>query len=399
MSGPPQDDPLAQLQPISALTPQPIEWLWRYRLALGKLSLLDGDPDQGKSLVALDLCARLTTGRPMPDGTPGPGVANALLLQAEDSAEDTVLPRLKVLGADIDRIFIWVLRTAQDRPLRLPADLDLLEQALRRSDARFLVIDPVMAFLDSSVFANSDQSVRRALDPLALILERCRCAGLMVRHLNKDGGTRALYRGGGSIGLQAACRTSWLIGRDPNDAATRVLAQEKNNTAAPQPSLAYKLVGEPDAPPTLEWLGASPWTADQLLAAAAAAPTPRDRARDFLAAFLKDGPRTSHEVWTAALANDQTKITTRRAAEKLSIRFQRVYKDGVRRTSGSCPARSCRRAPRASTTRFSACSPSRKRSSRGRARSMKATRISVAPGAGVANADTQLMLAPIPPAP
>src|SRR5262249_34693517 len=161
-----------------------------------------------------------------------------------------------------------------------------------RADARLLVIDPVMAFLDSTVLANSDQGVRRALAPLARLADLQRCAVLLVRHLNKQFGQHALYRGGGSIGLLAACRTGWLLGRDPQRPERGVLTQIKNNLAAPQPSLAYELTTHAERPPTIAWLGPCPWTAAQLLAAAGArAPAPeRDRAGEFLRAFLIDGP-------------------------------------------------------------------------------------------------------------
>src|SRR4051812_36822909 len=88
----------------SRLIPRRLSWLWPGRLALGKLAMLDGDPGLGKSLLALDLCARLSTGRPMPDGSPGPGVCNSLYLNAEDDGRDTIQPRLLALGADLNRI-------------------------------------------------------------------------------------------------------------------------------------------------------------------------------------------------------------------------------------------------------------------------------------------------------
>src|SRR5437762_3142182 len=94
------------LCPISQLTPRPVSWLWPGRLALGKLAILDGDPGLGKSLLALDLCARLSTGRPMPDGSAGPGVCNSLILNAEAGAADTIRPRLQALGADLERVFV-----------------------------------------------------------------------------------------------------------------------------------------------------------------------------------------------------------------------------------------------------------------------------------------------------
>ena len=83
------------VRPVSQLTPRRVAWLWQNRLALGKLALLDGDPGLGKSLVALDLCARLSTGRTMPDDSPGIGLANSIVINGEDGPADTILPRLQ----------------------------------------------------------------------------------------------------------------------------------------------------------------------------------------------------------------------------------------------------------------------------------------------------------------
>src|SRR6516165_5515280 len=168
---------------------QPVTWLWPERLPLGKLVIMDGDPDLGKSLLMLDLCARLSTGRQFPDGRPGPGPANALVLSAEDTAADTIVPRLQRLGADRQRVFVWQReRDDEDWPWRFPSHADRLDEALARSDARLAVLDPIMAFLDESVLCASDQSVRRALSPLLRLAEKHRCALLMHRHLSKRGG-------------------------------------------------------------------------------------------------------------------------------------------------------------------------------------------------------------------
>src|SRR5947199_2428072 len=106
MSASPPDDLSSCLRPASRLAPRSVTWLWPGRLALGKLAILDGDPGLGKSLVTLDVCARLSTGRPFPDGSPGPGVGSALILNREDGAEDTIRPRLQALGADLARVFV-----------------------------------------------------------------------------------------------------------------------------------------------------------------------------------------------------------------------------------------------------------------------------------------------------
>src|SRR5439155_15801283 len=118
-------------------------------------------------------------------------------------------------------------------------------------------LDPLTMFPDPGVCTHYEPSIRRALEPLARLAEARRCAVLFVRHLNKLGGGRALYRGAGSIGLVAVCRSAWLVAADPEAPARRVMAQVKNNLAPPQPSLAYEVRAADGAPPAVAWLGPS----------------------------------------------------------------------------------------------------------------------------------------------
>jgi hypothetical protein len=314
-----------RVRPVSGLQARTLTWLWPGRLALGKLAILDGDPELGKSLLALDLCARLSTGRPWPDGSPGSGPAPALYLNGEDGDEDTVAPRLAALGGDPARVFVWE-REAQDAAglLRLPTQVTALDEALAQVRPRLVVLDPVVAFLDRTVLGASDQSVRRALWPLAVLAAKYDCVILLIRHLNKYAAAPAIYRGGGSIGFVAACRSAWLVAPDPGDAGRRVLAQVKNNLAPRQPSLAYRLDSQDTGPPLLTWLGTSPLTADQLLRGEAAAPA-EACARDFLLALLKDGPRTSDQVWAAAAQADVAERTLFRAKKEAGVRTERVH--------------------------------------------------------------------------
>src|SRR5436305_823426 len=106
MSESPTNNPALPVRPLSQLTSRTFTWLWPGRLALGKLALLEGDPGLGKSVVTLDLCTRLSTGRPMPDGSPGLAPSNVIILNAEDNEEDTIRPRLQAMGADLDRVFV-----------------------------------------------------------------------------------------------------------------------------------------------------------------------------------------------------------------------------------------------------------------------------------------------------
>jgi hypothetical protein len=316
---------LMRLQAASQLRSEPLPWLWPGRLALGQLAMLDGDPGLGKSYLALDLCARLSTGRPLPDGQDLGGAGSAIVLNVEDSGPDILLPRLRALSADLDRIFL-LGDNELEGPLRLPGQTGLLDDALNRTKARLVVLDPLVSFLDASVCDNSNQSVRRALLPLAQLARQHQCVMLLIRHLNKKAGGRSLYRGTGSIGLLGACRSGWLVAPDPEDANRRVLAQVKNNLAPAQPSLAFTLQAGERGGTELRWLGHSALTADQLVAGGRrpAQEIPRDRARDFLEDFLRDGPQTSRALWEAAQRRRLSERTLYRARGELQIRVERV---------------------------------------------------------------------------
>ncbi len=324
-----------QLSSIGSVPSRPVSWLWPGRLALGKLAILDGDPGLGKSLVTLDLCARLSTGQPFPDGAPSAGPAASLVLNGEDSVEDTLRARLETLHADLSRVFVF---HAADDPaaelLRLPDHLAVLDEALARTGARLLVIDPIVAFLDPRFHNGNDASIRRALTPLAQLAHSRQVAVLMVRHLNKATGLSPLYRGGGSIGIVAACRSGWLIARNPDLPSQCVMAQVKNNLAPPQPSLAYKIQAANAVALSLDWIGPTAHTAAQLLSGTPLHPprslTPREVACAFLDDFLMDGPRTSREIWPEALRRGLTERTVARAKQELSVRTVRVWADGLR---------------------------------------------------------------------
>lgn len=328
----PTDAP-PRVTPLSRLRSTPVPWLWPNRLALGKLAILDGDPGLGKSLITLDLGARLTTGRPFPDSSPAPAPANVLVFNAEDAVTDTLRPRLLALGADLDRCFI--VEAEADGPadaLSVPGRLGPLGEALRQTQAQLVVIDPITAFLDRDVNANNDQGVRRALKPLAALARRHGCAILLVRHLNKTPGLHALYRGGGSIGFVGLCRSAWLVAPDPHDPGRNVLAQVKNNLAPPQPSLAYRLPAPEGSPPTIAWLGTTDLQAADLLTPARPTPPdrPRDLARTALESFLRSGTHTSRAVWDFARDQGITQRTLRRAKEDLEVRSVRVWANGRR---------------------------------------------------------------------
>ena len=309
---------------LDQLTPTRVQWLWPGRLALGHLAIFDGDPGLGKSLVTLDLCARITTGAPFPDGAAGTEKAPVIVINAEDGARDTIHGRLRAAGADLSRVHVFE-RAAGEAFLRLPKQLARLEDVVSRTGARYVVLDPVTSFLDGDVNLASDQRVRAALAPLADLADRRRCVIQLVRHLNKGGGFKALYRGLYSIGFIAACRLSWLVGRDPDLAGRYVLSQPKSNLDPPQPSLGYSI--EPDAGGTarLAWHGTSPWSADDVLAAQPGRLHLRQRAQEFLKEFLRGGPRTARAIWEASRPLRISSRTLARARKQLNIRSVQAH--------------------------------------------------------------------------
>ncbi len=310
------------LVPASQIESRPIAWLWPWYLARGYLTMLDGDPGLGKSWLTLDLCARLSKGRPFPNGAASLGPANSILLTSEDGTADIIKARLAGLGADMSRIFLWQREAGEALP-RFPSQTPWLEDMVERTGAVFVVIDPIVAFLDASVLVGSESQVRNALDPLAAMAQRRQCTGLMQRHLNKQTSLRALYRGSHSIAFNAVCRTCWLVGPDPDAAGRVVLAQHKNNFAPLQPSLCFSMP-QTEMETTLTWHGESRRSADELVAQAPLRSLQLARACAFLADFLKPGPRLGRDVKAAARQHGVSKRTLDRARANLLIKIHYV---------------------------------------------------------------------------
>jgi archaellum biogenesis ATPase FlaH len=213
-----------------------MEWLWPGWLPLGKLAVLDGDPGLGKSTMLLDLAARISNHGLMPDGKIG--IAGAVIvMSAEDAADDTIRPRLEAAGANLDRVIdlSHVIVNGEERPIEVPKDLPLIASKIKEHKARLLIVDPLMAFL-CGADANKDQEIRRVLYKFSKISEKYRCATIAMRHLNKSGTGKAIYRGNSSIGVIGHSRTGLIVAVDPVGDVCRV-----------------------------DWCGTSPYTADELV--------------------------------------------------------------------------------------------------------------------------------------
>jgi AAA domain-containing protein len=287
---------------------------------LGKISGLEGDPGLGKSTTALDVGARVTTGRPMPDGTPG-SRGGVLLLTAEDGPADTVVPRLLAAEADLDAVHFWgsVLEGDREEPPSFPRDADLLSIAIRGCGAVLVIVDPLMAYLGGYINTWRDHDVRQALHPLARVAEETGAAILLIRHLTK-GSAPAIYRGGGSIGIAAAARSVLLAARDPDDDSRRVLASVKSNLGPSPASLSYDVQGGLNGAARIVWGAVSPHGADTLVAMGDSEErAARDEAADFLREWLSGDGLDRRAVLTRAREAGFTERTIDRAAQRLGV--------------------------------------------------------------------------------
>src|SRR6266487_3234611 len=239
----------APLTILSEVESQQVDWLWHRRIPLGKITILDGDPGMGKSLLSIFIAACVSTGQPMPDGAPGKQ-GKVILIAPEDAAEDTIKPRVEAAGGDpsqvlmIDNMDLLNIKDTKkikinERPFSLAQDMGILEQAIKQTGTILVIIDPLMAVLGRNIDSSRDQDVREVLTPLAQIAERTGCAILIIRHLNKGNSANSLYRGAGSIGITAAARIGLLVAHDPDDEQKRVFATIKNNLSKTAPNLSY----------------------------------------------------------------------------------------------------------------------------------------------------------------
>ena len=305
--------PNSSLLTLQSIQTAPVGWLWPGYLPLGKLVLLDGDAGCGKSLLTIDLAARLSCGRPLPNGAQSPEIRRSLFLNAEDSIEDTLVPRLQAAGADLQHVMCMAGADGRRNGLQFPRDSQELESLLVVERIGLVVIDPLVAFMPL-------QSIRKTMSSLAEIAERCCATILLVRHLTKRSNVQALYRGIGPIDVVAGVRASLLACRHPDRPGFGILATSKGNLGVTPPSLCYEIIPE-STTCAIAWHGPFGMNADQLVGAE---PKKREapsvlRACDWLLRYLAQGPRSALEVLGAAEAEHISERTLDRAKKNLGI--------------------------------------------------------------------------------
>ncbi len=324
---------------LSAVHPEPVRWLWPGRIALGKLTLLVGDPGVGKSVVTLDLAARVSSGISWPDLPLLPvNPASVVLLSAEDDLADTIRPRLDAAGADPARVVAIqaVRRTyadgqTQDDYFDLTTDLLALEAAITQtSDCRAVIIDPLTAYLGKTD-SHKNAEVRAILAKLFELAARHGVAVLAVSHLNKASTLPAIYRAMGSLAFVAAARAVWAVVRDANDESgrRRLFVPIKNNIAADETGLAYALEAAAGVARVVWEPGVVNMRADDALSGGRKAVV-RDDATQFVIEALtaNGGDVLSDDLTTAAEAAGISERTLRRAKKLVTDSYKEKGRGG-----------------------------------------------------------------------
>jgi RecA-family ATPase len=301
----------------NTVQPKEITWLWHGKLPFGKISIISGNSGLGKTLVSLDIAARLTTGRPMPLSDAEPITGNVLFQSLEDDLSDTLLARCISAGADCSRI-----ASIQADGLNFDEDCDIIEQHIRETGARLLVADPVQSFLGRSADMCRITDIRRVLSNLGGVAARSDCAVILIAHQNKNGGANDLHRVFGSVDLTAVARSVMRISASENDPDIRIIKHIKSSISRPCEPIAFRI--EDDA--SIVYL--DDYNDKDGSEEESESVDKRAKAMEIICSMLADGPKEGTAVFKVCKDAGISSRTVERVKKDLDVRSER---DGVKR--------------------------------------------------------------------
>ena len=304
-----------QMIKMSEIQSQEVAWLWFPFIPYGKLTIVQGDPGDGKTTLVLNIAAKLSKGEGLDSKMKLTEPLNVIYQSAEDGLADTVKPRLETAGANCENISVI------DESIKSLSMIDeRLEEAVIRTKAKLLILDPIQAYLGGGMDMNRANEARDMTKRLSLLAEKYKCAILLIGHMNKAGGNKAAHRGMGSIDFFAIARSVLLGGRIEGEPDLRAVVQIKNNLAAFGHSKAFRLTET-----GFEWIGDYEITADEVLGGIAPKVNKMEQAKKMLRELAETSTSVqSSEIFDMAEDLNISKRTLENAKKELGIKARRI---------------------------------------------------------------------------
>ena len=298
---------------FSTVSARKVDWLWYPYIPFGKITIIQGDPGDGKTTLVLNIAALLSNGLSMPETNGKTDCLVVIYQSAEDSAEDTIKPRLISAGADCSRI---AFVDESERGFNL--NDARIENVIKETGARLMIIDPLQAYLGENNEMNRANGIRPMMKQLAAIADRTGCAVIIIGYMNKTSGAKGIYRGLGSIDIMASARSVLLVGRVKCDSSIRVMAQLKNSLATEGSPIAFEI----NESATVRWIGKYDISSEELLSGNDSHnDSPKvSEAMEGLKNFLNDTELPCISMYEALLSKGIGKRSVNRAKKKLGVK-------------------------------------------------------------------------------
>ena len=314
-----RNEPNLKLINMEQVEIEKIDWLLYPFIPFGKVTIVQGDPGEGKTTMVLQIIAKLTKGEAvLPSGSDEPALeektmdlepVNVIYQTAEDGLGDTIKPRLLSAGADCSRVMV-----IDDNDQALTMMDARLEEAIIQTKARLVVLDPIQGFLGTDVDMHRANEIRPLMKRVAVLAEKYHCAIILIGHMNKNSNGKSSYRGLGSIDFQAAARSVLIVGRIKDEPEVRVVCHTKSSLAPEGKAIAFRL----DKNNGFEWIGEYDISADELLNGEGKGQKTR-KAKEFLLEILADGGMAQKKIEEEAEKLGIKKKTLRNAKMELGI--------------------------------------------------------------------------------